>query len=301
MDLYPLSWCKWRKFFDWPGQPSVGTCQPCATNQKTCAIYTSIGDALNSRDLGGYRDLVETYTLRKLTYESDMRAAFSGVASMWSQSAKSALFFEIPELYFESALRWVHKGEVRRNSTDSPSWSWTAWTGEVTWGRKFFKFVDFGLLQFHIYTENFELVKVHSGVPSILELNPRYSDQEIPYKHVLNYARPSRHHDHRQIPTLLKPGTLIFRARIAYIPPPRGWAPGLQMKLNGYEDYTSSDPPKLLTCVAFGVKQSGTLFHVIYWIVQFDQDDIAQRVGICSTRITEWLKYSPEERTIFLR
>ncbi|EXJ57678.1 uncharacterized protein A1O5_12468 [Cladophialophora psammophila CBS 110553] len=93
-------------------------------------------------ELSDAATLIECYTRRKLSYESDINNAFEGL--MWYMSSMSPLggfLWGLPELNFEAFLCWsvrggssATRGIVRRRQAfpAAPSWSWMAWLGEVS-------------------------------------------------------------------------------------------------------------------------------------------------------------------------
>jgi len=86
--------------------------------------------------------LIECYTERKLTDQSDISGAFEGL--MWymsSMSPLSSFLWGLPELNFEAFLCWtVRDGSPaplrilrrREEFPQAPSWSWMAWLGSIS-------------------------------------------------------------------------------------------------------------------------------------------------------------------------
>lgn len=101
-----------------------------------------------SRTFAAYVKLVEKYTLRKLSYESDILNAFSGLFAILNEYFRSDIISGLPASAsaLDLALLWapvarlprrgcnlpamedVDLGEVNRKF---PSWSWAGWTGRV--------------------------------------------------------------------------------------------------------------------------------------------------------------------------
>ncbi len=93
-----------------------------------------------------YAKLVEKYTLRKLSYESDILNAFSGLFAVLNEYFQSDIISGIPASVLDLALLWApaarllrrecklptiegfDMGQVDRNF---PSWSWAGWRGPV--------------------------------------------------------------------------------------------------------------------------------------------------------------------------
>ncbi|WDK19759.1 hypothetical protein CGRA01v4_11046 [Colletotrichum graminicola] len=98
----------------------------------------SLGEAQGSStpwDL--YRLAVDDYTKRKLSWESDAVDAFGGVEHIVRQGTNTKFWYGLPSFAFEQPLMW-NPGEVlERRSLNgkplSPSWSWAAWRGHVSY------------------------------------------------------------------------------------------------------------------------------------------------------------------------
>ncbi|KIW24236.1 uncharacterized protein PV07_09964 [Cladophialophora immunda] len=96
-------------------------------------------------DLSDAATLVECYTRRKLSYESDIKNALEGL--MWyisSMTPGSSFVWGLPEPHFEAFLCWGVRGgpsatrgvvKRRRAFAEAPSWSWMAWLGQVVFPR----------------------------------------------------------------------------------------------------------------------------------------------------------------------
>ncbi|KAM7192611.1 Heterokaryon incompatibility protein (HET) domain containing protein [Rhypophila sp. PSN 637] len=91
-------------------------------------------------DFISYANLVQKYTRRYLSHESDVCRAFSGMASFLgapvNDSAKPTKFVaNIPYNYFLPALLWYPDVDLQRRSGGEhdtfPSWSWAGWKGHM--------------------------------------------------------------------------------------------------------------------------------------------------------------------------
>lgn len=92
-----------------------------------------------------YVAMVSDYTLRQLTYRSDMLNAFTGITSWITRLRATRFSFGLPESYFHSALLWTGEiscqpgqdigatNTVYLSSDDFPSWSWTGSIGPTTY------------------------------------------------------------------------------------------------------------------------------------------------------------------------
>jgi len=103
-----------------------------------------------------YRTLLEEYSCRAMTNESDGLNAFSGIIRAFESTRHEQFYCGLPCAYLESALAWGHPFEhkLKRRQGDFPSWSWTGWVGDGTGklnnqslhmqrvGLEFYRFVD---------------------------------------------------------------------------------------------------------------------------------------------------------------
>ena len=87
---------------------------------------------------------VGAYTLRHLTYSSDILRAFTGVNSVLSQKLSTELFCGLPASIFDLALLWQPNGPLKRRE-GFPSWSWAGWVGPVSWSGDTLEAVSYGL------------------------------------------------------------------------------------------------------------------------------------------------------------
>ncbi|KAK8043525.1 hypothetical protein PG993_005955 [Apiospora rasikravindrae] len=108
-----------------------------------------------------FKTTARQYSLRTLTFHSDALNAFAGVANIVGSRLGTRMLFGLPERFFLQSLMWTYLGTsgTRRGISCTPSWSWLAWDGEVTWdheniwgGRtwgamsKLFKLIPIGLV-----------------------------------------------------------------------------------------------------------------------------------------------------------
>ena len=101
-----------------------------------------------------YRQLVELYSQRKLSYESDGLNAFKGILEALKQISGLEFLWGLPTIYLGAALTWpAHEAaiQVRRRTafckySDSsgkifecpfPSWSWVGWVGKIHFEESF--------------------------------------------------------------------------------------------------------------------------------------------------------------------
>lgn len=77
-----------------------------------------------------YNEIIESYTKRQLTYQTDTLFAISGILKVFSRYCDDTFIYGIPVKLFNCALLWQPLGALQRNHM-WPSWSWAGWTGAV--------------------------------------------------------------------------------------------------------------------------------------------------------------------------
>ena len=87
---------------------------------------------LNDNPIKRYAALVEMYTARNLTFESDALEAFSGILQSLEGPMGTGFYYGLPATYFDWALLWEPKQAPRRRE-GFPSWSWVGWSGQSGW------------------------------------------------------------------------------------------------------------------------------------------------------------------------
>lgn len=86
------------------------------------------GGPFEGDDIGNYEGLIQTFSERVLSFDSDVYNAFAGVATQLSFRLKTDLCHGIPTAYFDWFLLWGPlSNQVRR--PNAPSWSWAGWVG----------------------------------------------------------------------------------------------------------------------------------------------------------------------------
>jgi hypothetical protein len=115
-------------------------------------IWCSKTDSAEKR----YRQLVEVYSQRNLTQESDGLDAFRGILSAFEHHSAMEFFWALPTKYLGAALTWPAHDEtirVRRRvglckfsdingkvvECPFPSWSWVGWIGKIHFDEVFGK------------------------------------------------------------------------------------------------------------------------------------------------------------------
>lgn len=82
-------------------------------------------------DMAKYGEIIDNYTLRTLTYETDIHRAFRGVLSLLEKSFRGGFLYAVPELFFDVGLLWQPLGNNLGwgRPSEFPSWSWIGWRG----------------------------------------------------------------------------------------------------------------------------------------------------------------------------
>ncbi|KAL9584819.1 MAG: hypothetical protein Q9212_001886 [Teloschistes hypoglaucus] len=84
-----------------------------------------------------YSTIVESYTSRHLTYESDILIAFQGIETLLRPLFRSDFIFGLPRSELDSQLLWQHASPCKRRRDlvtgfpIFPSWSWAGWVGKI--------------------------------------------------------------------------------------------------------------------------------------------------------------------------
>lgn len=98
------------------------------------------------RAFGVYRQLVEIYSRRELSFKSDVLNGFAGIFAVLGEHLQSGNDFGLPAAFFSHALLWAPsarlprrgcrlptRDDLRMGKPDPqfPSWSWAAWDGPI--------------------------------------------------------------------------------------------------------------------------------------------------------------------------
>jgi hypothetical protein len=83
-----------------------------------------------------YQNLVQTYSTRRLTYDSDVLNAFSGFTSIFEELYKAPCVCGLPIASLNASLLWTGVSRLKRRRLSEhgfplPSWSWAGWIGPV--------------------------------------------------------------------------------------------------------------------------------------------------------------------------
>ena len=84
-----------------------------------------------------WQSLVNEYSTRTLSYELDVLAAIAGVQEVFGRIFPQDILYGMPLSIIQTALLWHPRTSLRRRKDGKknllPSWTWTAWIGEVDW------------------------------------------------------------------------------------------------------------------------------------------------------------------------
>lgn len=100
------------------------------------AYKLNLKEAIN---FNTYAQIVQEYSKRSLTHETDIENAFGGIKKIMSVLFSSEVVFGIPCSALDICLLWYpasskltqRKRRWGGNFSPRPSWSWTGWVGEV--------------------------------------------------------------------------------------------------------------------------------------------------------------------------
>jgi hypothetical protein len=94
------------------------------------------GGAFDGNDIGEYEGLIQSYSERVLSYETDVYNAFAGVSRELTRRLDTDLCHGIPTVYFDWFLLWGPLADHARRLSAAgagvpvaPSWSWSGWVG----------------------------------------------------------------------------------------------------------------------------------------------------------------------------
>jgi hypothetical protein len=70
-------------------------------------------------NLGGWANLVDTFSTRALTYERDIVNAFAGATEIMGATFPGGIFKGLPVFFFDIALLWQPEGTISRRVLDN--------------------------------------------------------------------------------------------------------------------------------------------------------------------------------------
>ncbi|KAF2728152.1 hypothetical protein EJ04DRAFT_504562 [Polyplosphaeria fusca] len=107
------------------------------------SLLTLISAGINSQ-MTVFANCLSHYCARQLSYPSDMLNAFEGASTVLQESFQTVLWQGLPESFFDHALNWTLRGNLRRRRGQAtpgsnqppaplfPSWSWAGWDSAIT-------------------------------------------------------------------------------------------------------------------------------------------------------------------------
>lgn len=81
-----------------------------------------------SNDIGEFKGLIQSFSEKNSTYDSDIYNAFAGIAHYITTELRTSLCHGIPGAYFDWLLLWTTLNPLERREC-APSWSWSGWIG----------------------------------------------------------------------------------------------------------------------------------------------------------------------------
>ncbi|KAH7067412.1 heterokaryon incompatibility protein-domain-containing protein [Paraphoma chrysanthemicola] len=89
--------------------------------------------------LGAWCTIIDEYSQRCLTYDSDFHRAIAGATEILGPIFPGGLVHGLPIFFFDMVLLWQPQKVFSRRS-DYPSWSWTGWNAKLTTFEDWFPF-----------------------------------------------------------------------------------------------------------------------------------------------------------------
>lgn len=102
------------------------------TVEDTSWVDEQRGSAMigGKNDIGGIESLIQSYSARELTVDTDIYRAFAGVARQIGKDLKCDLCQGLPTRFFDWFLLWQPQGSddsTPQRRPVAPSWSWAGW------------------------------------------------------------------------------------------------------------------------------------------------------------------------------
>ncbi|KAF4874691.1 hypothetical protein CGCSCA1_v006275 [Colletotrichum siamense] len=149
-DRQKLNWAKWKNgtflLSHFMGQPETQAPTETTRHEGNELLENPAGDSMIARRLVDFFRLIQQYTTRILTYDSDSLNAAAGMLKVLAKRKPSVLaisglpYVSLPaqdvliDTQIFIALSWYHKsGTVIRRRREFPSWTWAGWAGAIRW------------------------------------------------------------------------------------------------------------------------------------------------------------------------
>jgi len=182
----------------------------------------------------GYMTMVQEYTQRRLTHESDIINAITALINAMTKGYRwacgdpgKAFWFAMPLCDLELALLWQpaanapHERRIvaDKDGTSAPSWSWVAWRGAVLYGRGYTVFAGEDTSAPPDIRESLvEQWHIVDGDGKLVRRDVWRTGRTGDGAHWATYVVPKGNIDARQLASEsvpLVPGTLVFRTSSA--------------------------------------------------------------------------------------
>ncbi|KAI0379331.1 HET-domain-containing protein [Hypomontagnella monticulosa] len=196
-----------------------------------------LGRLTNSREddwIELYKDVLNAYTIRELTSESDRLGAVQAILEVLRRSDEADYFWGMPQGHMEMALSWASSRRNTRRECNSkfmgpngeilsspfPSWSWLGWHGNAPMPT-----MNRALLGGRLGLKFYRIER--DGTPLVLNENPfrgperdftskdymKYEDLHEQYGYPRGLAHPSIRYDEMEVNTADIPQSVIRSQR----------------------------------------------------------------------------------------
>ncbi|KAE8343075.1 hypothetical protein BDV24DRAFT_173444 [Aspergillus arachidicola] len=139
-----------------------------------------------------YRVLLEDYSGRALSFDSDGLNAFLGIIGALERSTAERFFWGMPTAFLESALAWGHRSHALRrrhgvqtlskDQSQFPSWSWVGWTsdGQTKLANQKLTMEALGLRFYHVSDDGSTMTEMRQNAKFNSEVDLLVEGSELP-------------------------------------------------------------------------------------------------------------------------
>ncbi|PIG80916.1 hypothetical protein AARAC_002691 [Aspergillus arachidicola] len=139
-----------------------------------------------------YRVLLEDYSGRALSFDSDGLNAFLGIIGALERSTAERFFWGMPTAFLESALAWGHRSHALRrrhgvqtlskDQSQFPSWSWVGWTsdGQTKLANQNLTMEALGLRFYHVSDDGSTMTEMRQNAKFNSEVDLLVEGSELP-------------------------------------------------------------------------------------------------------------------------
>ena len=266
-----------------------------------------------------YDALVQDYTVRQLTHDSDALAAFEGIVDVLSKQWGCAFYHGLPARYFDAALCFeVPSIANAPRRSMFPSWSWAHWEHGGTYREGCTYDLEDGLYPCFSLNVFYGVCDDPSGRPRLKKI-----DTEFPS--LLAARLPSL-----QLPlAILYNGPpiknlLVFKARSCFLVVDYERAGSSEESLPNYSIRPRPIAEPAIPDIIVGSNRISSIHLPVGWrcsrpasvfefitvalfgrvmklhLIETDPRHISRRVNVCSMKLDDWVKLRPEMRTVYL-